>query len=364
MHLFDDSFANRVYRATYTRYPHIFLAAIHAHDGMGSCSLSWGQDEEAFISIGSAEYDAAIAELRSLKSLNEETWSPRAFLHDVLRIAQTDFAVIDCRSDRREDSLTGSLMTRIWTAAALLNSRALGDVSRPSSNVCLIELIGHNLEQETGGDVALVHHDGNWQFAFCLQAKRTDHRRKPQWIGKGWTPTKGKVLDMPQLLKLRELEANCPAIRGAYLLYDRGIIREVILPLVKPIDALEDDILQTGCTDLSTGTSDLASFVTSTLRDVADGGGTSVSLDDLANFLAKGNIRYVLSCSIDQQFGPDLAHQLRQALEADSREAKVVHAEASLPGPQQVSLPYPAPRWAPRPKPWRPSTQSTVGPKL
>ncbi|WP_419898181.1 hypothetical protein [Roseomonas sp. USHLN139] len=178
MHLFDPGLAQGAYEATFACYPSTLLPALRAHDSIGTPKLAWLAERDTFNHEVAENYGAVVGKLMGLTCTNERTWTARSFLHDVLSIAQTDFAVIDCRAERREDSLTGSLITRIWTAAAMLNMRVEEKEGGPLGHVCLIELIGHGLEQKTGGDLALVHDNGDWQLGFCFQAKRVRHGGK------------------------------------------------------------------------------------------------------------------------------------------------------------------------------------------
>ena len=159
---------------------------------------------------------------------------------------------------------------------------------------------------------------------------------------------------MTQIAILRKLEARCPAIRAAYLLYDRTLRREALLPLAKPIDAMEESVEVSGYTDLSAGTSDLASFVTSTLADSADQGGPTGSFEELVSALANKNLRYLVSNSLDRDFGPKLARRL-----AERPGVRTTFAQAVLPRRRSWQAES-APTWTPKPEPWPLSVPTAV----
>jgi hypothetical protein len=219
--------------------------------------------------------------LTYLSSYASETNRP-ASEHDLIRdavlMAQTDFARLDCRAPRSEDSLTGSLLSRLSSAVIAINRDVSSgsDGARPPIGLWSIELIRQGREQRLGGDLALVMERDRQLFATCLQAKRADPKSSPdaratanisQPKSEFDRATKTTLLSdhLWQLDKLRNVAVGLGnRVSAAYIFYNNGErgTAEPIFPLVKDINRLESNIDAVRRTDLNSGTVDFASYVT------------------------------------------------------------------------------------------------------
>lgn len=272
----SHSLAERLYHDTFCQFPCTFQAALQAASIQPSSTSPECIDNEYPELLGRLATGAAIGDSAPL------TYA--SFLTMVFREAQLAFASYDCIPPRSEDSLTGSLQSRISTAtnsiAQLRKQASRG--SRPA-HLLAVELILKGREQELGGDLAFLLEVGDRLFVTCLQAKRkvrnngtlmsiaqervVEKTREKTVMGEGdWQIERLSHLQSPNFVL---------TMNPAYLVYDNGDwgTKWPVLPLVKPLANFgtgRDDRIHLRM-DLKAGTLDLASFVTSVVTNPAAG---------------------------------------------------------------------------------------------
>ena len=161
--------ASVLYEDTFRKHPFVFVEALEAQ----GISVPGGQVSEEALQ---EHYDALLQALVTPRSHTKTDCVRRDLLRDAFMFAQVDLAAYDCRPVRSENSLTGSLYTRLSVAVQRVHDYTcrVASYSRETIGLWSLELINARREQRLGGDIAFVLEGDRGLSAVCLQAKRAD----------------------------------------------------------------------------------------------------------------------------------------------------------------------------------------------